>query len=136
VGTARQTLAAAIAGLALSHTIARAMWIGLFTRHMPFLRTPKMEQAMALFRALGSAREETLMMIALWAAAGAIAWQYGSNTLDTLLWIIVLLVQSLPYLAALVMSIVSAFPGLRAELVCGRFCDEQPEEVAGVQPSD
>ncbi|MGD8619358.1 MAG: glycosyltransferase [Gammaproteobacteria bacterium] len=136
VGTARQTLAAAIAGLALSHTIAKAMWSGLFTRHMPFLRTPKMEQAMALLRALGSAREETLMLIALWLAAAAIAYRHGSNTLDTLLWIIVLLVQSVPYLAALLMSIMSAFPGLRAELVCGRFCAEQQDTVTGVQPVD
>jgi hypothetical protein len=101
VGTARQTLAAAIAGLALSHTIARAMWRGLFTRHMPFLRTPKMEQAKALVRALGSAREESLMMLALWLAAGAVMYRHGSNSLDLLLWIIVLLVQSIPYLAAL-----------------------------------
>jgi exo-beta-1,3-glucanase (GH17 family)/cellulose synthase/poly-beta-1,6-N-acetylglucosamine synthase-like glycosyltransferase len=136
VGTARQTLAAAVAGLALSHTIARAMWLGLFTRHMPFLRTPKMEQAMALLRALGSAREETLMLIALSSAAGAIAYQYGSNTLDTLLWIIVLLVQSVPYLAAVLMSIISAFPGLHASLICGRFCDEPRDAAAGVQPAD
>ena len=133
VGTARQTLAAAIAGLALSHTIARAMWLGLFTRHRPFLRTPKMEQAMALLRALGSAREETLMLIALWTAAGAVAYRHDPSMLDTLLWIIVLLVQSVPYLAALLMSIISAFPGLRAELVCGRFCDEPQETADGVQ---
>ncbi len=136
VGTARQTLAAAVAGLALSHTIARAMWLGLFTRNMPFLRTPKMEQAKALVRALGSAREETLLLVALWSAAGAIAWQYGSDSLDLLLWIIVLLVQSIPYLAALLMSVISAFPGLRAELVCGRFCEEQRDTSAGVQPAD
>jgi cellulose synthase/poly-beta-1,6-N-acetylglucosamine synthase-like glycosyltransferase len=129
VGTARQTLSAAIAGLALSHTIARAMWLGLFTRHMPFLRTPKMEQAKALVRALGSAREETLMMLALWLAAGAVVYRHGSNSLDLLLWIIVLLVQSIPYVAALLMSIISAFPGLRARLVCGRFCDEQGDSA-------
>jgi len=133
VGTARQTLAAAVAGLALSHTIARAMWLGLFTRHRPFLRTPKMEQATALLRALGSAREETLMMIALWTAAGAVLYQQGSNTLDTLLWIIVLLVQSVPYLAALLMSVISALPGLRAELICGRFCNEPRDETSGLQ---
>ena len=54
VGTARQTLAAALAGLALSHTIAKAMWHGLFTRDKPFLRTPKMEQVSALLRAIGA----------------------------------------------------------------------------------
>jgi exo-beta-1,3-glucanase (GH17 family)/cellulose synthase/poly-beta-1,6-N-acetylglucosamine synthase-like glycosyltransferase len=120
VGTARQTLAAASAGLALSHSIARAMWQGLVTRDMPFLRTPKMEQATALGRALASAREEILLMTALWVAAAAVAFQSGSETLDLLLWIIVLLVQSVPYLAALAVSVLSAYPGLRAGLVAGR----------------
>lgn len=120
VGTARQTLAAAIAGLALSHTIARAMWQGLVTRDKPFLRTPKMEQATALRRALASAREEILLMIALWSAAAAVAFQNGADTLDLLLWIIVLLVQSVPYSAALLVAVLSAFPRLRAGLVAGR----------------
>jgi exo-beta-1,3-glucanase (GH17 family)/cellulose synthase/poly-beta-1,6-N-acetylglucosamine synthase-like glycosyltransferase len=122
VSTARQTLAAAVAGLALSHTIARAMWLGMFTRNKPFMRTPKLEQATALSKAIGTAREETLLMTALWVAAAAIAWQHGSDTLDLLLWIIVLLVQSIPYLAALSMSVISACPGLRAGWICGENC--------------
>ena len=129
VGTARQTLAAAIAGLALSHSIARAMWQGLVTSDKPFLRTPKMEQATALARALASAREEILMMIALWIAAAAVAYHNGSDALDLLLWIIVLLVQSVPYLAALLVAVLSAFPKLRAGLVAGRH-GKQGEESA------
>jgi exo-beta-1,3-glucanase (GH17 family)/cellulose synthase/poly-beta-1,6-N-acetylglucosamine synthase-like glycosyltransferase len=129
VGTARQTLAAAIAGLALSHSIARAMWQGLVTSDKPFLRTPKMEQATALARALASAREEILLMIALWTAAAAVAYHSGSDALDLLLWIIVLLVQSVPYLAALLVAVLSAFPKLRAGLVAGRH-GKQGEESA------
>lgn len=121
VGTVRQTLAAAIAGLALSHSIARAMWQGLVTRDKPFLRTPKMEQANALMRALASAREEILMMLALWLAAAAVAFRNDSGTLDLLLWIILLLVQSVPYLAALLVSVLSAFPRLPAGMVAGRI---------------
>src|SRR5690606_7611540 len=37
----RQTLAAAVAGLALAHTIGLAVVKGLFTRNEPFFRTPK-----------------------------------------------------------------------------------------------
>jgi exo-beta-1,3-glucanase (GH17 family)/cellulose synthase/poly-beta-1,6-N-acetylglucosamine synthase-like glycosyltransferase len=120
VGTARQTLAAAIAGLSLSHSIARAMWQGVVTRDKPFLRTPKMEQANALTRALASAREEILIMLALWLAAAAVAYQNGSDTLDLLLWIILLLVQSVPYLATLLVSVMSAFPRLSASVIAGR----------------
>lgn len=48
VGSVKETVAAALSGLALSHTIAKAMWLGLFTDGRPFLRTPKMEQSVAL----------------------------------------------------------------------------------------
>jgi len=134
VGTARQTLAAAIAGLSLSHSIARAMWQGLVTRDKPFLRTPKMEQATALGRALASAREEILMMLALWLAAAAVALHSGSDTLDALLWIILLLVQSVPYLAALLVAVLSAFPRLRAGLIAGRAGGEAADAVAQLHP--
>jgi exo-beta-1,3-glucanase (GH17 family)/cellulose synthase/poly-beta-1,6-N-acetylglucosamine synthase-like glycosyltransferase len=130
VGTARQTLAAALAGLALSHTIARAMWAGLVTRSKPFLRTPKMERSKALVKAIGAAREETLLTVALWLAAAAIIHESGSDTLDVLLWVIVLLVQSIPYVAALLVSVVSAFPGLPARLVCGDACEESLDAAA------
>jgi cellulose synthase/poly-beta-1,6-N-acetylglucosamine synthase-like glycosyltransferase len=127
VGTARQTLAAAVAGLSLSHAIARAMWLGMMTRERPFLRTPKMEQATALFRAIGAIREELLLMVALWIAAGGVAHLHGADTPDMLLWIIVLMVQSVPYLAALLVSVFSACPDLRAEWVCGSACADEVE---------
>ncbi len=41
----RQTLAAALAGLALSHTIGVAVVKGLVTRSEPFFRTPKRHSA-------------------------------------------------------------------------------------------
>lgn len=129
VGTLRQTLAAALAGLSLSHSIARAIWLGLLTRSRPFLRTPKMEQASALWRAIASAREETLFALALWTAAAAIAWKSDTGMLDLLLWIIVLLVQSIPYTASLLVSIISAFPRLPARLMCGGQCDETPAAI-------
>ncbi|MEZ5540667.1 MAG: glycosyltransferase [Pseudomonadota bacterium] len=129
VGTLRQTLAAALAGLSLSHTIARAIWLGLVTRSRPFLRTPKMERTSALWRALMSAREETLFALALWLAAGTIAWKSGAGMLDLLLWIIVLLVQSVPYFASLLVSIISAFPQLPARFMCGGLCDEETAVV-------
>jgi len=127
VGTAKQTLAAALAGLSLSHTIAKAVWLGMVTKDKPFLRTPKMEQATAVVRALRAVREEALVLLALWLAAAAVGYLHGSDTLDLLLWIIVLLVQSLPYLIAVLVSLISAFPQLPAEFVCGGFCSEEAE---------
>jgi len=115
VVTAWQILAAMFAGLALSHTIAKAMLLGMVTRGRPFLRTPKLENSLALVKALASAREECLFMLALWGAAAGIFMKHGSDTLDLLLWIIVLIVQSLPYLAAVLMSLISGLPRMSAK---------------------
>ncbi len=119
VSSVTQTIAAVIAGLSLSHTIARAVWRGLFTSSMPFLRTPKKKQANALVAALASAREEFLMTLALWSAAGIVWTLDQSDSLDLLLWVIVLLVQSIPYLATLIVATISALPALEARWICG-----------------
>jgi hypothetical protein len=119
--TIRQTLAAAIAGLALSHTIASAILQGLATRSTPFFRTPKMEHAAALRKALSAAREETGLMVALWMAVAGLAYLDIPGSLELHLFIATLLVQSLPYLAALIMALVSTVPRLPASLVAGRL---------------
>ncbi len=110
VGSIRETMAAALAGLSLSHTIAKAMWSGIFTDGRPFVRTPKKEKSAALIRAIATASEEILIMLALWLAAAAIYVLVPVDTWDMILWVTVLLVQSLPYFSALCLSIISAFP--------------------------
>jgi hypothetical protein len=120
-----------LAGLALSHTIAKAMLLGMVTRGRPFLRTPKLEHSLALVKALASAREEMLFMLALWGAAAGIFMKHGSDTLDLLLWIIVLIVQSLPYLAAVLMALVSGLPRMSAKPLITEHNDiEKPPAVA------
>ena len=115
--TYRQTLAAALAGLALSHTIGRAVLAGLFTRDQPFFRTPKRAHAHALLQALADCREESLMMLALWLSALAVYVEVGTEMRDLGVWVVVLLIQSIPYFAALVLSLVSALPKLPSGLI-------------------
>jgi exo-beta-1,3-glucanase (GH17 family)/cellulose synthase/poly-beta-1,6-N-acetylglucosamine synthase-like glycosyltransferase len=118
----RQTLAAALAGLALSHTIGLAILRGFFSRDLPFFRTPKRASAHALWQALADCREEALLMLALWLAAWGVFTQAGAVTTRELgvvlhdlgIWVIVLLIQSVPYFAALLVSLVSALPKLPA----------------------
>ncbi|TBU96855.1 glycosyltransferase [Stutzerimonas kirkiae] len=110
----RDAIAAAIAGLALSHTIAKAVLYGFATRSIPFFRTPKMRSNHGLLVALNEAREEVFIMLLLWGAALGISLTQKQGGLDVLFWIIVLLVQSLPYLAALIMALLSARPRLAA----------------------
>jgi exo-beta-1,3-glucanase (GH17 family)/cellulose synthase/poly-beta-1,6-N-acetylglucosamine synthase-like glycosyltransferase len=112
--TWRQRLGAALAATALTHGIARAMLKGLCTSNAPFLRTPKAEDKPALVRAVVAAREETLMLAGLWLGAIAIAARFGLGYAETLLWVAVLLVQSVPYVAALTLSVLNALPAPRA----------------------
>ena len=114
----RQTLAAAVAGLALTHTIGKAAIKGLLTRDEPFFRTPKQGHSPGLAGALLAAREETLMMLGLLLSAWGVAHAPQAAGLDRVAlagpdrvaWIVVLLVQSVPYASSLLVSLMSAFP--------------------------
>jgi exo-beta-1,3-glucanase (GH17 family)/cellulose synthase/poly-beta-1,6-N-acetylglucosamine synthase-like glycosyltransferase len=106
----RQTVAAAIAGLALTHTIGTAVIKGLFTRNEPFFRTPKGGESARLLNALAAAREESLMMIGLWLAAWGVGHSLQQQGPDRFAWIVVLMIQSVPYASTLLASLASAFP--------------------------
>lgn len=108
-----QAAGAALAGLALTYTVGKAFAIGLVKKEKPFLRTPKCADKPAAIQGLLNAREETTLMLLLWAAAAAVAVVYGERDRESWVWVAVMLVQSLPYLAALVLSMASALPGLR-----------------------
>ena len=112
-----QTIAAALAGLALAHTISLAILSGVVTKDKPFFRTPKLASSQRLLRALADSRDEAVLMAAMWSLAAALFWLHGTETLDMLMWIIVLLVQSIPYCCALIVSTVSAFPQLPSRWV-------------------
>ncbi len=103
-------LGAAVAGLALSHSIGKAVWKGLFTNSLPFLRTPKMKNAPALVQGLVMAREELLLLGLTWAALLGVGFTHHWATLETRLWCAVLFTQSLPYLASVSVSILAAMP--------------------------
>lgn len=113
----RQSLAAALAGLALSHVIARAMLAGFITRGIGFFRTPKHAATRGLRRAVLDAREELLMLAALLLAAGAVLSRVDATMLDVQVWSLMLMVQGMPYAAAGLVSAISAIPHLPARLV-------------------
>ena len=105
----RQTLAAAVAGLALSHTIGVAVVKSLFTRNQPFFRTPKSKQPHALAEGFAAARIESLMLIAMLSAAvGLTRLPEEMKGPDVSVWVAVLLIQAVPYAAAVLVSLVSA----------------------------
>jgi cellulose synthase/poly-beta-1,6-N-acetylglucosamine synthase-like glycosyltransferase len=108
--TRLQTLAAAFSGLALSHTIAKAVLSGFFTSGKPFFRTPKCENCPALIKALATSIEETCIAFTLWAVAIGVILVQGKDTPGSILWAYVLIIQSLPYTASLGMSLINALP--------------------------
>jgi len=63
-----------------------------------------------LLMALAEAREEVFIMLLLWGAAIGIAIVQGLPSSDVKFWVATLLVQSLPYAAALVMALLSSAP--------------------------
>jgi exo-beta-1,3-glucanase (GH17 family)/cellulose synthase/poly-beta-1,6-N-acetylglucosamine synthase-like glycosyltransferase len=138
----RQTVAAALAGLSLAHTIGAAMLSGLVQRDRPFFRTPKRASRHAIGAALAAAREEAFLMAGLWFAAfgvsripaldGDLPGLVGGP--DLTVWVAVLLVQSIPYAAAVIVSLVSAL-GLPGRWIgeAGDFAETARDtEIAGL----
>ncbi len=126
--TFTQAVAAGLAGLSLSHTISRAMLAGVFTNKIGFFRTPKNADSHGFWRALSDAREEGLLAILLLTCVYAITLRDDAGLLDTRLWMGVLIIQSIPYIAAILVSMISAFPGLS-----GRWVGEVPRIGRDIQ---
>lgn len=112
-----QTMAAALAGLGLAHTIAKAVLIGFCTRNLPFFRTPKWAQEHAFLNAIASVWQEIFMLLALWGAATGVYLRQLIDNPDTNIWIFVLLVQSLSYFSSVLVAIISGVPKLPARLI-------------------
>lgn len=131
----RQSLMAGLAGLALSHTIARAMLTGFITRRIGFFRTPKKADANAVFKALADAREELLFAIALILAVVGVMLRFDSEMIDVRVWAGMLSIQAIPYLSAVLVSLISGMPRLPARLV-GVMPPLQGPEDPGLQSQE
>lgn len=112
-----RSIGASVAGLSLSHTVAKAVWTGFFTSDKPFLRTPKCENSPAVVKALTMAWEEGLLLLALFGLAGGCVVQFGTEDREAVAWAAMLCAQSLPYLAAVVMAWINALPALGSRLL-------------------
>ena len=105
-----QIVATVVAGLSLSHTIGLAMIHGLLTKNQPFIRTPKQAKPYEFLTVFGSAKEEFLIFIALGLSIFTLATTQVIVSPDYKLWLVLLSVQSLPYAATVITSLISAFP--------------------------
>ncbi len=110
-----QTLAAGIAGLSLSYTIGKAMLAGLFTGNQPFIRTPKLANPHVLSLAIASAFEEILILLCYALIISILLSMPFIYSPDYVLWIGLLLVQSVPFAAALISSLIGAWPASKPQ---------------------
>ncbi|MFY9288117.1 MAG: glycosyltransferase [Alphaproteobacteria bacterium] len=117
---------AAIAGMALSHAVARAVWQGMFTSSKPFFRTPKCADKPALTQAFMMAREEVTLLGALIISAIAILIKFDVRNHDAVLWAGMLLVQTLPYWAALFVALINSWPKKHVALPLLTAPDQAP----------
>ena len=116
------SVGAALAGMGLSHGIARGVWQGLLSGERAFAVTRKggaletngrglLARARALLRPV---REEALLLLALLLAAAAVGHSasalQGLARSDAWMWMTMLLLQALPYAAALVCAGLAAWP--------------------------
>lgn len=106
----RDRIGAAIAGMALTHAVGRAVWQGLFTSGKPFIRTPKCDDKPAAVQGFLMAREEIGLLVLLLVSAIAILITFEPANQNAVLWSGMLLVQTLPYWAAMITSMINAIP--------------------------
>lgn len=110
--TLKQRIGAAIAGMSLSHTIGKAILSGLISKDKPFMRTPKCENQRAVIRGVLMAWEEALIFLTFCLSSAAIIARHGTDNPEIMLWVGVMLMQSLPYGAALLASMINVIPAL------------------------
>jgi cellulose synthase/poly-beta-1,6-N-acetylglucosamine synthase-like glycosyltransferase len=111
--TFRQSVGASLAGLALTYTVGRAVIYGLATSRLPFMRTPKMDERATLGMAFGMARGEAVLAALLWLGAAVLWVTNGQLDPEARLWSLFMIVQSLPYAAAVYVSMVNALEQMR-----------------------
>jgi hypothetical protein len=99
---------ASVAGLSLTHTVGKAVLGGLFTSKKPFLRTPKCENPADLRQVLRVVWQEATLLGLCLLAVGAMMFDRGFDDPAATLWMIMLAIQSLPYMATLVTAYFSA----------------------------
>jgi exo-beta-1,3-glucanase (GH17 family)/cellulose synthase/poly-beta-1,6-N-acetylglucosamine synthase-like glycosyltransferase len=104
------SLRAALAGIALAPTIGLAVLHGLFVPGAPFRRTPKAAGRARLGQALTAVQMETALAIGLSAAS---AWALGVHYDEPggVLWGGALLVQAIPPVSAIVLSLTACRRG-------------------------
>ena len=103
-------LGASVLSVGLAHAIARGVFAGLVKKKGVFVRTPKGWQARGALAFFGPIREEMLMLFALVAGAAALIGLRGTTDLEAQLWVAILGLQCVPYVASILCQVAAYMP--------------------------
>ena len=106
---------ASVAGLSLTHTVGKAVWTGLFTSAKPFLRTPKCADPANFSQVLRVVWQEAMLLTLLLMAMVSMGFDRGFQDPAVSMWMVMLGVQSLPYLATMITARISARSNSQAD---------------------
>ncbi|HEX5539678.1 MAG TPA: glycosyltransferase, partial [Methylophilaceae bacterium] len=102
-------LGASLASLGLSHAIARGVFMGIVQKEGVFKPTAK-GKGTAKPSLLSPIREEFLLLLALILCSVAMLYTRGIDNIDARLWVIMLALQSLPYLSTVLCQLIAQLP--------------------------
>lgn len=107
----KDTIMASIASMALSHAIARGIFLGLWKKKGEFIRTAKSRRLGKKPNPFAPVREELLMLVALVLGMIGMSNAIGIQYMEGKLWIAILAAQTIPYISALIGAWVAARSG-------------------------
>jgi hypothetical protein len=110
-------VAASVAGLALTHTVGKAVLTGVVTSKQAFLRTPKCENPADLRQALRMIWQEITLLVLCAMAITAMLYERETDDQAAMLWTLMLAIQCLPYAASFVTAGLSALSNRRSSAV-------------------
>ncbi|PLX75441.1 MAG: benzoate transporter [Azoarcus sp.] len=106
----RDILGASILSVGLAHSISRGVFAGLAKKKGEFVVTPKGWKAKGALAFFGTIREEIGMLIALILGAVSLVMMRGADNLETQLWVGILCLQCIPYVASIACQVAAYMP--------------------------
>ena len=106
----KDILGASILSVGLAHAIARGVFAGLVKKKGVFVVTPKGWHGGGALAFFSPIREEVGMLIALLMGAITLVAQRGADNLETQLWVGILCLQCIPYVAAILCQVAAYMP--------------------------
>lgn len=106
----RDILGASILSVGLAHAIARGVFAGLWKKHGTFVVTPKGWKAKGALAFFGPIREELGLLGALLLGIAAMLSMHGLDQIETRLWVGILALQCIPYVASIACQVAAYMP--------------------------